>query len=329
MNKEELLQELALKIKNGEINSQEILSRLNYQPAPQQAAAPVAPPKTSHFSVTKMLYIIGSAIVIIGIFFFIAQIWDDIGPFLRIFVTLILGFIIAGIGSGLLNSKPDQNIGAVFHFIGAMLIPGGVLVTLSEFDINSWWPIAFAFLGVFLFYLLLHFLHKNAVLTFFAIVNGTITTYLIFNAFFRDLGLKHSIREDLFVYLTMAIGLLYLYLSHKFKDRWNKYLAALLRFCGIGGFLGATFIKVLDSGIWELFYFIIILACLALSIYIKSRIVLIMSTIFLIIHLSYITSEHFADSIGWPISLVILGFIFIALGYASIVISKKYIQQSE
>jgi len=86
---------------------------------------------------------------------------------------------------------------------------------------------------------------------------------------------------------------------------------------------------VFDSELWQFLYFLVIFGGLYLSIYLKSQIILVMSTIFLIAHISYITSEYFADSLGWPISLVILGFIFIGLGYASVNINKKYINSTE
>lgn len=66
-----------------------------------------------------MLYVLGIAIVIIGIIIFISQIWYDLGSFGRIIITLGLGFLFAAIGSLLLKNKPDENIGAIFHFIGA------------------------------------------------------------------------------------------------------------------------------------------------------------------------------------------------------------------
>jgi uncharacterized integral membrane protein len=53
-----------------------------------------------------------------------------------------------------------------------------------------------------------------------------------------------------------------------------------------------------------------------------------LSTIFLLAHVSFITSEYFADSLGWPITLVILGFVFIGLAYFSVTINKKYIKNS-
>ena len=324
MNKEELLQELSTKISTGEISREEIMGRFGLVPAEQREVGEEKSKNSTPFSVTKMLYVLGAAIVIVGIVIFVSQIWDDIGSFGRILVTLGLGFLITAIGSMLLKSKPEENIGTVFHFIGGMLIPGGAVVTLSELNVGSvsLWPVAIAFGVIFAFYLLLNSVHKNAILTFFAIANGTAFVYLIVDAildapFYRD--------GDLYAYLTMIIGASYLLLGHAFREGWNKKLIGVLYFFGITGFLGAAFSQVFDSVLWQMFYFVIVIGGLSLSVYMRSRSILVISTLFLIAHVSYITSEYFADSLGWPIALVILGFVFIGLGYVSININKKYI----
>lgn len=325
MNKKELLQELSAKISTGKISREEVLSRLNF-------ASPITPQvsdggakRFSHFSVTKMLYVLGAAIVVIGIVIFVAQIWGDINSFGRVVVTLGLGLLIAAIGSMLLKQKSNDNIGAVFHFIGGMLIPGGALVTLSELStgVDHPWIVAITFGIILAFYLLLNAIHKHPVLTFFAIANGTAFIYLLVEAIIEGPYYRH---EDLYAYLTMVMGASYLFLAHSFRDGWNKKLLGALYFFGSGGFLGAAFSQVFDSVSWQLLYFLIVLGGLFLSVYMKSRSILVMSTIFLIAHVSYITSEYFADSLGWPISLVILGFVFIGLGYSSVTISKKYIK---
>jgi len=324
MNKEELLQELSAKISNGELSRDDVLSRLNFAPAIRQESDGETK-GFSHFSVTKMLYVLGAVIVITGVGFFVAQIWDDIGSFGRIAVTLGPGLLIAAIGSMLLKQKPEDNIGPIFHFIGGMLIPGGAIVTLSEIEVDfiSLWSVAITFGVIFAFYLLLNAIHKHPILTFFAIANGTAFIYLLAEAMVEGPYYRH---EDLYAYLTMVIGASYLFLAHAFREGWNKHLVGALYFFGSGGFLGAAFSQVFDSVPWQLLYFLIVLGGLFLSVYMRSRSILVMSTLFLIAHVSYITSEYFADSLGWPISLVILGFVFIGLGYASITINKKYIK---
>ncbi len=332
MHKEELFRELSAKVANGEISPEEIASRLNLVAPPPIASATGGlraggeeTRKLSHFSVTKMLYVLGGVMVIIGIVYFVAQIWEDIGAFGRITVTLGLGLLFAAIGSVLLVQKPQDAIGSLFHFIGGMLIPGGALVTLSEFevDIDSLWPVAITFGFIFVFYLLLSAAQRHAILTFFAIANGTAFVYLLVGAIIE--GQYYYNEDDIFAYLTMLIGVSYLLLAYAFREGWNRHLINALHLFGSGGVLGAAFSRVFDSRPWELFYFLLVLGGLFLSVYMKSRSILVLSALFLVAHITYITSEYFANSLGWPISLVILGFVFIGLGYASVTINKKYI----
>ena len=319
MNKEELLQQLSIKISTGEMRREEVASRFDVAPAVQNEVRTENLKPLTPFSVTKILYVLGAAIVIIGIAFFVFQIWDDIGSSGRIAVTLGLGLLLAAIGSVLLKSRPDENIGAVFHFIGGMLIPGGAAITLLELNIKftSLWPVTFTFGAIFAFYLLLTAAHKNAILTIFSIINGTAFIYLLTGSLTES--------ADFLPYLTMAVGVSYLLLAHSFRGGWNNKLTGILYLLGSTGFLGAAFSKVPDSVLWQMLYFIIVIGGLVLSVYVKSRSILAISTFSLIAHISYITAEYFADSFGWPLSLVILGFVFIGLGYGSINVSKKYI----
>ncbi len=281
---------------------------------------------SKHFDVTKMLYVLGAAIVVIGIILFVAQVWDDIGAFGRISVTLGLGLLFAAIGSVLLKNKSEDSIGSVFHCIGGLLIPGGAMVALSEMNVDpiSLWPVTMTFGVIFAFYILLNFVHKNAILTLFAIANGTAFIYLIFEAIVDGSFYDHW---DWHAYLTIVIGASYLLLAHSFREGWNKKLIGVLYFFGITGLLGAAFSQVIDSVLWQMVYFLLVIGGLSLAVFMKSRSILVVSTLFLLGHVSFITGEYFANSVGWPISLVILGFIFIGLGYASITVNKKYMTE--
>jgi hypothetical protein len=131
----------------------------------------------------------------------------------------------------------------------------------------------------------------------------------------------------IYAYLTMVVGVSYLLLAYVFQIGWNKQLSGALNFFGSLGFLGAGFSRVFDSPSWQMLYFLIVIGCIFLSAQVRSKAILVISTLFLLAHVSYITGQYFADSVGWPICLVFLGFIFIALGYISININKRYIKQ--
>jgi len=441
MNKDQLLQELSNKIGTGEISYDEMMNRFNLKAIKTEVPIQESVKPKSNFSITKMLYVLGAIIAVIGIILFTYQIWQDIGSFGRILVTLGLGLIITGAGSFLSKDKLKENLSSVFYFIGGMLIPGGVLVAVSEFNSGQYplWQVAISFGMVFVFYLLLNFVKKNPILTFFTIANGTVFIYRTVNAitngysydysnlyvyltmiigacyillgysfredwnkrlsvplyFFGFIGIQlaalyqylsllntrdnsiwpatisfglifafylllnfnfknpkltlltiingtafiyilvqniittsNVVYNDINLYLTMIIGTCYLLLAHSFRNGWNSKLTEILNFFGALGILSSTFSKIYDSLPWQLFFFILVIGGFALSVYVKSRGILVLSTLFLIAYVSYITSKYFADSIGWPISLVILGFIFIALGYVSIKINKKYIQEN-
>jgi hypothetical protein len=273
-----------------------------------------------------MLYVLGGVIVSLGIVFFVSQIWDYIGSVERITITLGLGLLITGLGSMLLEKYPGQNISTVFYFIGGILIPSGAMVTLSELSTGfvSLWPVSITFGLISLFYLALNYVHKRSILTLFAIANGTAFVYLFVESI---IGGSYYRYDDLQSYVIMIIGASYLLLAYHFRHGWNNTLTRVLYFFGTTSFLGAAFSRMFDSLIWQTIYFIIVVGFLYLAVYMKSRSVLVISTLFLLAYISYITSEYFAESIGWPISLVILGFIFIALGYFSINVNKKYITQ--
>ncbi len=327
MTKEELLEELSLKINSGEISREDLTSRFNFNSVEVDEKSSIK--RFTNFSLNKLLYVLGAVILIIGLVIFIYQVWDDIGKFGHIVVTLGLGLLTTFLGSVLTQQKPGNEIGAVFQTIGGALIPGGSMVFLNELDLlygASNWPVSITFGLITVFYIALSFFHKHPILTFFSIANGTAFIYSLMESVLEGPSYLHG---DEYVYLTMLVGLSYLLVAKSFEGNWNKRLIGLLYFFGSAFFYGAAFSKVYDSMFWELSFFIFVLGGLFLSVYMKSRIILVMSTLFLLGHLSHITNEYFADSLGWPIALILLGFVFMILGYLSVEISRKYIQTSK
>jgi len=329
MNKQELLRELAQMIATGAVSREEVVNIVGSGNGLGSGAVTEAAQqkKHRHLSLTKILYGLGAVIVIIGIGFLIAQIWQDIGSVGRVTVTLGLGLILSISGSLLLNTKPDHSIGKIFHAIGGVVMPGGAVVLLTEmfeYDV-SLWSFASAFGVLFIFYIVLMFIHKKEVLTFFALANGTAAIYLVVAAIL-DANFT-SYAGDIFAYLTMVVGIIYLLLAYGFRSGWNKRLVPSLYFLGSAGFFVAAFTRVFDSGIWEILFFLLALGGVVLAVYLRSKAILVISTLALVGHIIYITGEYFADSLGWPISLVILGFVIIGLGYGSVTLNKRFISR--
>jgi len=63
-----------------------------------------------------------------------------------------------------------------------------------------------------------------------------------------------------------------------------------------------------------------------LSTYVRSRTLLLVGTLAMLIYIGYYTAEHFANTVGWPIALVIIGIALIGLSAFAIRLNNQYIK---
>jgi uncharacterized membrane protein YjjB (DUF3815 family) len=64
-----------------------------------------------------------------------------------------------------------------------------------------------------------------------------------------------------------------------------------------------------------------------LSTHVRSRALLIVGTLSMLSYIGYYTAEHFANTVGWPIALVIIGIALIGLSSLAVRLNNKYIKQ--
>ncbi len=324
MNKEELLAELSHKLQIGEISEAEVRQLLsNDRDAEFQQQTTLSESRVPTSLITRLLFVIGAVFISLGVIYLVAQLWDDLNTFSRIAITLGLGLLFAGVGSWFLMQEPEKEIGSVFHTVGGLMVPGGALITLDEMGTNfdTSWPITLTIGMVFSFYALLTWYHQRLVLSFFAFANGTAFTYLLLDS------LLPTASGDLYDYLTMCIAASYLIYAHLFREDWNARLVPLLLLFGSFGFLGAAFAQIFDSVLMEMLYPLLAFGGMVLSVMVlRSRITLTISTFSVIAYIIYFTAEYFADSVGWPVALILLGFTVIGIGYFSISLNRKYLK---
>jgi hypothetical protein len=60
---------------------------------------------------------------------------------------------------------------------------------------------------------------------------------------------------------------------------------------------------------------------------VRSRVLLGVGTLAMLIYIGYYTAEHFANTLGWPIALVFIGIALIALSSLAVRLNNKYIKQ--
>jgi hypothetical protein len=321
MNKLDLLAAVRTALDKGEIQQSDIAQMLESQ---QKDGAAVVGTDMSASKFTLLLYGIGALIVAVGLVIFISQIWEQLGSAGRVLVTLGMGLSCAFAGSVVLFQKKSDMLGGILHALGALLIPGGIFVQMYEMNVEPDAQLASLVFGsLAVVYAALMYVHKHAVLTLCALGCATTASYAMLSVLFD--GMPNS--WDIAMYLTIVWGACYIMLGTAFVGTWNAPLVRALYFFGILGLLGAAFSQVVSYGVWEVLYIPLLVGSVFTAIHIRSTSVLMVSTAFLVAYIAYITSEYFADSVGWPLALVFIGCVLIGCGYASVAVNKKYIQR--
>ncbi len=83
--------------------------------------------------------------------------------------------------------------------------------------------------------------------------------------------------------------------------------------------------ELVEHSVIEIAYLAFACGGVFLSTWVRSRTLLFVSTVAILAYIAYFTSQHFQDSLGWPLVLIMLGLIFIALSALAIRINKRYI----
>ena len=129
-------------------------------------------------------------------------------------------------------------------------------------------------------------------------------------------------------YIFAALGLSYLFIGFAFEKTDKQGLVKILYLVGINFFLGATLAltgwKPSQDVFWELLYPGIVFGGLYVSALIHSRIILGFCAMYLAAYIIKITIEYFSDGLGWPITLILCGFILMGMGYGAIHLKRKY-----
>lgn len=321
--KEEVLQLIKELAGQNSIKKDEILTAFN------EGAYPAGSAMRKKLGMAEILYYIGGAIVFLGIAIFVTQNWSTLNTPTRILSTL--GASVAAYFAALflgVNGK-TENVSLAFHLIAALVMPIGLSITFYEagFDINGTGMQSLVSVILFAVYLLSFIAFRKSIFILFSIIFGT-WLFFSFTAFLVTGANSLSWINDFYSYRVMAVGVAYILLGYYFSNTDKRSLSGFLYSFGILGFLGSAMAlqgwQPDQKSFWEIIYPVLIFVTLFLSVYLKSKSFLTFGTIFLMAYIIKITSEYFSDSMGWPLSLVLIGFLLIASGYLFIYIKNKY-----
>ncbi len=318
MEKQQLLAELKQQLQEGLITKSELVALTSTSSADIDSAP---------HKMVSVLYTIGAIIAIVGVIILIAQNWNEIGFVGRIAVTL--GISLATFVAGFVLCAPHQNkLSQVMFFISAVLAPIGSLVLIDEADMTMSLTtnVVLAFILAVVYGVAYWATRKN-ILVLITVGFGSWAYYAVLAKTFES----SLFDGDILKWAAIVAGAAYILMARGFATKDSEVISVennavagilyavgafsiLLAGISFGGFFDVLYIAVLFAGFYG-------------SIFLKSRGVLLLSALFLMIHIGKLTVEYFADSIGWPVALIFIGFVVIAVGYGTLWLNRKFLKR--
>jgi len=328
MNNSDLLDELAERIESGELSRHDVMSVLDSSTKPNGDAVGASKSRLAE-KLSALMYYIGGGIVFLGIVFLVGQEWDRLGVFMRIFVTFGSG--IAAFVVGVLFTRQRQlgAAGPAFFLISSMLLPVGMFVAYDELGVNiESLAVQVQVTGVlFAAYLATYWALRDNVLLVFAFVFGIWLFFALTNLLIA--GALHFDEWTFINYRILLCGLAMMLLGYSFTGSTREPLTGWLYGIGVCGFLGAGLAlgewKPSQSVFWESIYPGLVFGVIFLSVKLRSRSFLVFGSLALGAYLTKITTEYFSDSLGWALSLVLLGFALMGVAYLAVRINRHYV----
>ncbi len=308
--KEDALQDIVSLAKHNQITLEEIAQAFN---APQ-----IQTIKASSSVLSKLFGYIGGIFVFAGIGVFISMYWDDFGSAARVIVTLGTGLVAFIMGLVCLADKKYERAATPLFLISSFLQPMGILVMLQEYSSGGDVRHGMLFMAV---YMLIQqgatfWAKGRTVLAFSAILFGCI--------FFANLFDIWDMSEKL---IGIVIGTSLLCIAYALNQSRHLAIAPFWYFVGSVMLLWSIFESV-ESSPLEPVYLGASALIIFLSTYVRSRTLLLVGTLSMLLYIGYYTAKHFANTVGWPIALVMIGIALIAVSSLAVRLNNKYIKSS-
>ena len=259
---------------------------------------------------------LGGTFVFAGIAAFIALQWDSMNSAARVIITLGSGLAAFALATIAARDPRVDKAAAPLFLIAAGLEPTGMLVAFNEFGSGGDARGAALFTaGVMAIQFATIFsVLRQSMLLFLAVLFAMLAWWTAFDM----LGIDES-----FGVLMLGGCLLFAAIA---ADRTpHRVITPAWYLVGGIGFLYGLF-DLVEGTLFEVLFILTASGFVYLSAAIPSRSLLLVATGAILGYTGWFTGEHFADSLGWPLALVLFGLLMIGLSALAVRIDRKYIR---
>ncbi len=306
--KDDALQDIVALAQHNKITLAEIAQALD--------ATSVQPNAAPASVLSKLFGYVGGIFVFAGIGVFISMYWDDFGSASRVIITLGSGLVAFVMGLVCLSDQKYERAVTPLFLMASVLQPTGIMVMLQEYSSGGDVRHGLLFMAA---YMLMQqgatfWAKQRTVLAFSAVLFGCI--------FFANLFDIWGVDEKL---IGIVVGSSLLCIAYAMQQSKHMAIAAFWYFVGAVLLLWSIFESV-ENSLLEPVYLGATAFIIFLSTYVRSRTLLLVGTLAMLLYIGYYTAEHFANTVGWPIALVIIGIALIGLSALAVRLNNQYIK---
>jgi hypothetical protein len=307
--KEDALHDIVSLAKHNNISLDEIKHALD--------AATELASKPSPGVLSKLFGYIGGIFVFAGIGVFINMYWGDFDSAARVIVTLGVGLVAFIMGLVCLYDNRYEKAATPLFLMSSVLQPTGIMVMLHEYSAGGDARHGVLFMSA---YMLIQqgatfWAKRRTVLAFSAILFGTIFIAQLFDIM--------DWREK---YIGIVVGASLMCIAYALQRSRHMAISPFWYFVGAFILLWSVF-EAFENTPFELLYLGLSALLIFLSTYVRSRTLLLVGTLSMLVYIGYFTAKHFVNALGWPIALVLIGVALIALSSLAVRLNNKYIKQ--
>lgn len=249
-----------------------------------------------------------------GISAYINMFWHEMNSLERVIITLGSGLCLYIMAMVSRTDPRYSRAASPMFLMGAVLQGTGMLVAIDEWNLilNP----QYAVLSVFGFMALqeLYTFMKTGISTvlFFTIAYATLFFAMALDTLNVDMRLN-----------GMVIGISLVLLVYGINKVRHTSMSGFWYLCGSVLFLGYSF-DMMRGTVFEILYLGVAGCMVYFSVLSHSRMLITVSVGSMLGYLAYFTIEHFVDSIGWPITLILLGLGFSAISAEAWKLNRKF-----